>query len=63
MDIGLTIIILIGLISLVGMGAILYSLIFEKETVVVVRKKPPQYYPTKTNSLDDEIQTVILDFD
>lgn len=53
---------LISLLSIVGMGSILYSLIFEKEMVIVVRKKPPQYYPTKINSLDDTIETVILDF-
>lgn len=65
MDLGKIVIAVIGLLSIIGMSSIIYSLIAEKDIKITQRKsKPPQYYAPKVQPertvyiLDDESFTV-----
>lgn len=61
MNIGLIIIVLIGFVSFIGMGSILYSLVFEKDITTTVRAKPAQFYPQKINPMDQKIKSILDD--
>lgn len=55
--IGKLIVTFISLISIIGMSSTLYSLLREKDTIPLVRKKPAAYYPEKNN----ETHSVVID--
>lgn len=61
MNTSLTILISIGLLSLIGMGSILYSLIYEKDVIVTKPIKPAGFYPQKTDPLDAKITSILDD--
>lgn len=57
--IGKILVTFVSILSVVGIGSTLYSLLCEKDTIQLVRKKPPSYYPQKNN----ETHSVIIDFE
>lgn len=58
--IGRLIVTIISLLSVVGISCTLYSLLCEKDSKRVVRKKPASHYPVVE---DEKSNSVILYFD
>lgn len=58
--IGKLIVSFISIISIIGMGSTIYSLLCEKDTIRVVRKKPSSHYPITQK---EDTNSVVLNWD
>lgn len=59
--IGKIILTFISILTVVGMGSTLYSLLYEQDIIVAQKKKPDRFYAHKQDIFDTRIETILND--